>query len=228
MKVETIGLETLKVIKDLQQEGIDSYVALMRHAERYIDTAENDELMGLTEEGKQAAREFGKGLSPEALIRFFSSPVGRCVETSSLIEQGYLINGGTAEGNLELDALYVSYVNDLPTLGQIAYGMYGDGEWRQFLRNWFDGKYSPELANNPDQSAQAMLDALISLLQEPGVGNICISHDWNLFLIKEYFLGLRHEENGYIQYLEGVIIYKKNGSYFISNHQTDAKRLPIP
>jgi broad specificity phosphatase PhoE len=225
MTANAIGVETLNVIKNLQQEGIDAYVALMRHSARYVDTADNDESMGLTEEGKQAAYELGKALPANALLRFFSSPVGRCVETSSLIEQGYLTTGGRTQTNRELDALYAFYVRDFQKLNQINYDMDNKGEWARFFRNWFEGKYSPNLVDSPSQSAQTMLNALVDLLGEPMVGNICISHDWNLFLIKEYFLGLRPEDNEYIQYLEGVIIYEQNGGYYITNHQAEVTKL---
>lgn len=227
MKVDIIGMETLQIINDLRQQGIDSYVALMRHSARFTDTAENDRLMGLTEEGKQAAFEFGKALPPGSLIRFFSSPVGRCVETSSLVEQGYLTTGGVTQTNQELDALYVFYARDLPKLTQISYYMGDNGQWARFLRNWFEGQYSPDLAEHAAMSAQALLNALVGLLQEPAIGNICISHDWNLFLIKEFFLGLRPEDNDYIQYLEGVVIYRFNDNYYIVNHQSEAMKLPV-
>jgi broad specificity phosphatase PhoE len=227
MTANGIGAETLKVLKSLQEEGIDTYVALMRHSARYVDTADDDESMGLTEEGKQTAYDFGKALPADGLLRFFSSPVGRCVETSSLIEQGYLTRGGRTKTNTVLDALYAFYVRDFQKLTQICYAMDNKGDWVRFYRNWYEGKYSPDLVDNPLQSAQAMLNALVDLLGEPMVGNICISHDWNLFLIKEYFLGLRPEDNEYIQYLEGVIIYKQNGGYYITNHQTEATKLAL-
>jgi len=57
-----LGANTLKVINDLHAQEIDSYVVLMRHSARLVDTAENDAVMDLTEEGQQAAVEFGKGL----------------------------------------------------------------------------------------------------------------------------------------------------------------------
>jgi broad specificity phosphatase PhoE len=166
--------------------------------------------MRLTPNGRRAAYEFGEALPRNGLVRFFSSPVGRCVVTSSLIEQGCLASGGVTENNSELDVLYVFYVRDLPKLGSIYFDMARGENWPNFFRNWSEGVYSPDLAEEPAQSAQTILNAFVDLLQEPGVGNICISHDWNLFLIKEQLLGLRPEDHEYIQYLEGVVIYKQD------------------
>jgi hypothetical protein len=103
--------------------------------------------------------------------------------------------------------------------------MGANGQWTRFLRNWFEGQYSPDLADHAAKSAQALLNALVGLLQEPAIGNICISHDWNLFLIKEFFLGLRPEDNDYIQYLEGIVIYKFNDNYYIGSNDPQVDRI---
>ena len=225
-----LGRKTVKIINDLQQAGVDKYVVLMRHSARQFGTAEDDPFMRLTEEGKQAAYEFGRALPSDPPIRFFSSYIERCVETSAAIEQGFLTKGGKAKTNKIIDPLYVFYVNDLPKLGQLAYKMVGEDEWPQFFRNWFDGVISPDLIEDAAPAAKKLLGTLLQLLQEPSTpgGNICISHDWNLFLIKEYYLGLKPEENEYIQFLEGVIIYKLNDDFYITNHQSEATLLPSP
>jgi len=63
---------------------------------------------------------------------------------------------------------------------------------------------------------------------ETAADHICVSYDWRLFLIKEYYLHLRPEDYEFIQFLEGVMIYENNGRYYIINHQTDVTPLPIP
>ncbi len=222
-------METAKIINDLHRDGITKYVMLMRHSERSIGTAETDLLMELTEEGKQAAYEFGQALRSDSLIRFFSSFVHRCVETSALIEKGYLSGAGKTTSNTVIDPLYAFFINDLLKANQMRYDLFDKGDWPRFFRNWFDGKYSTDIIEDAAQAAQTLLNTLLELLQDPlAYGNICISHDINLFLIKEYYLGLRPEDNEFIQFLEGVIIYKQNGGYYITNHQTEAKRLPFP
>ena len=218
----------MAVINDLHRKGVKKYVVLMRHAERPIDTAENDLAMKLTEDGKQAAYEFGRSLPSDSLIRFFSSPVDRCIETAVLIEKGCLANEGETQPNTTMDVLYAFFIKDLLKADQLLYAMMEAGEWSDFFRNWFDGEYSPELMEAGPQAAQTLMEALLGLLQGSSEGgNICISHDINLFLIKEYYLGLKPEDHEYIQFMEGVIIYEWDDDYYIVNHQTDAKIVPF-
>lgn len=201
MGANTVGLKTLKVINDLHRDGIKTYVALMRHSARHYGTAENDELMELTEEGKQTASEFGRALPSDSFVRFFSSPAPRCIETSVLIEKGCLSRGGKTKTNIVIDSLYPFYVKNIPKVMQMAYDMVGAGEYPKFFRNWFNGKISADLMVDASHAAQTLLNLLFELLQDPlAHGNICISHDWNLFLLKEYYLGLRPEEYENIEY----------------------------
>jgi len=225
-----LGANTLKVINDLHAQEIDSYVVLMRHSARLVDTAENDAVQDLTEEGRQAAVEFGQGLPANGRFRFYSSVINRCIETTTFIEEGILSVNETAvtEPNVVMDELYASFAKDVPRMDKIAYALLDKGEWAQFFRKWFNGEYPTEAIDPAAGAAEALLASLIELLQEEtGVSTICISHDWHLFLIKEYYLHLRPEDHEYIQFLEGVVIYEKNDRYYIINHQTGAQLLPI-
>lgn len=229
MGENAFGAQTLKVINELHQEGIQNYVALIRHSARHYDTAENDIIMGLTEEGKQTSFEFGKALPSNSSIRFFSSPVNRCVETSDFIEKGHLSRGGKTQTNIVIDGLSPFYVKDVPKVMQMAYEWVIAGNYPKFFRNWFDGEISAVLIEDASQSAQRLLNVLVELLQKPlAQGNICVSHDWNLFLLKEYYLGLKPEVTGNIEFLEGVIIYKWNDNYHITSHQSETRVLKVP
>ena len=57
--------------------------------------------------------------------------------------------------------------------------------------------------------------------------DIHITHDWNLYLIKEVFLDLKHEDVGEIEFLDGVILYQQGNEVFISNHQADPRILKM-
>jgi broad specificity phosphatase PhoE len=222
------GSKTLALLYDLRQQGIENYTVLMRHAERPIDSPENDLLMQITEDGKRAAYEFGRGLPADSPFRFFASPVDRCVETADFIEKGALSVGSKTESTQKMERLYAFYIHDLRAADGILYEMFDRGEWAQFFRNWFDGKYPAEIIGDARPAAEILLKALQDLLQQPTPGgNICVSHDINLFLIKEYYLGLRPEDHEYIQFLEGVIVYERDGEQYIVNHQTGAKKLPV-
>ncbi len=231
MPIAQVSMKTAEVINDLQARGIDSYVVLMRHSARIVDTAENDAAQELTAEGRQGALAFGKALPAVTRLCFHSSVISRCVETADLIEEGYLSVHNSVETmpTVTSNALYASFAQDVPKMDKIAYAMLEKGEWAQFFRNWFNGEYPTEAIDPADQAAEGLLAFLIGLLQEEtAVSHICVSHDWHLFLIKEVYLHLRPEDHEFIQFLEGVVIYAENGRYYIINHQTDAQLLPIP
>ena len=224
MEKDTFGVKTLKIINDLHQDGIRNFVVLTRHSARHYGTAENDEAMELTEEGKQKSREFGEALPSSRLFQFFSSPVHRCVETSNLMEEGVLSKGGETQANTVMEVLYPFFVKDMSKTIHMAYKFVMAGDYSKFFRNWFDGDISSELLENASQSAQRLLNALLDLLKEQSdiAGNIFVAHDWHLVLLKEFYLGQRAEEYGVIEYLEGVIIYKGDDGYYIINHDSEA------
>jgi len=221
MGKDAFGLQTLKIINDLHQDGVRNFVALMRHSARHYGTAENDDLMELTDDGKQKSQEFGKALPSNRTFRFFSSPVHRCIETSNLMEKAVLSKGGRTQSNSVMDILHPFFVKDMSKIIQMAYKFVIAGDYPAFFRNWFYGKISSELIDDASQSAQRLLDALLNLLKEPSdvVGNICVTHDWHLVLLKEFYLGQRAEDYGTIDYLEGVIFYEKDGGYHVTNYQ---------
>ena len=230
MTTTQLGGGTLQVINDLHTQGIDSIVVLMRHSARIVDTAENDAIQDLTEEGRQAAIEFGKGLPANGRFRFYSSVINRCIETSTFIKEGILSVNETAviEPNVVMDELYAFFSQDVLKMDKIAYALMNKGEWAQFFRNWFNGEYPTEAIDPAAKSAETLLASLIGLLrEETAVSTICVSHDFHLFLIKEVYLHLRPEDHEFIQFLEGVVIYEENGRYYIINHQTGAQLLPI-
>ena len=224
MEKDTFGVKTLKIINDLHQDGIRNFVVLTRHSARHYGTAENDEAMELTEDGKQKSREFGEALPSNRLFHFFSSPVHRCVETSNLMEEGVLSKGGKTQANTVMDVLYPFFVKDMPKTIHMAYKFVMAGDYPKFFRNWFDGEISSDLLENASQSAQRLLNALLDLLKEQSdiAGNIFVAHDWHLVLLKEFYLGQRAEEYGVIEYLEGVIIYKGDDGYYIIYHDIEA------
>lgn len=226
--IDPTGSKTLQVLHDLHAQGVTNYVVLMRHADRPIDHAGNDLAMRISEAGRRAAYEFGRALPCDGRNRFYASPIDRCVETASLIASGCQNAGGETSPDVTvMDTLFAFFVQDVERADGLLYEAFGKGEPYRFFRDWFDGEYPPEMIDDAALAARAQLDALLPLLQGPSAGNICVSHDINLFLIKEYYLGLHPEDHEYIQFLEGVVIYERRGEFYIINHQTDARKLPI-
>ena len=64
---------------------------LVRHGERRHITPEDPDFgahVGLTDKGREQALSLGKCIPPEGDICFYSSPVGRCMETAQFIGKG--------------------------------------------------------------------------------------------------------------------------------------------
>jgi broad specificity phosphatase PhoE len=179
--------------------------------------------MGLTEEGKQAAYEFGKGILSENQIRFYSSPAPRCIETSELIEKGFLSTGGKSKSNTVLNFLGGLYFKDPEKTLKIIFEFILKGEYPSFFRKWFTGELPDDLMEDSLQTAQTILKGSYKLIQESErVNHICITHDVNLYLLKEYYLNQKPEEYA-VDYLEGLIIYKENNAFHIINHVNEEK-----
>jgi len=50
---------------------------------------------------------------------------------------------------------------------------------------------------------------------------ICVSHDWNIYPLKEFKLDLKLEVAGEVGYLDGLVFFEKENQYYITNFQTD-------
>ncbi len=77
--------------------------------------------------------------------------------------------------------------------------------------------------SDPQETKNKILRFLLALLREtiePKI-DIAISHDWYMYVLKEYFLKQPLEDYGQVQYLEGAVLFEEQGELFITNHQSD-------
>ncbi len=218
------GINTIQTIKKLHKDGINRFSVIMRHSARHYDTDINMEpFMGLTEEGKEVSLQVGANLPDGFNVRLFSSYIGRCIETAYLIDKGYSRKNGKTETNRQVKDISPFYINDF----QKAIDLIIKQDTPTFIRNWIDGKISTDIIQDAKKTAEKMFACMVDRLKQTRENSIdiFISHDWNMYLIKEFGLGLAHEEYGLIEYLEGVVVYTKNGEMYIANHQTEPKRV---
>jgi hypothetical protein len=215
------GNSTLELIKDLLSRGINKFSVMLRHSARYYDHEhpEMEPFLVLTEEGKRYSLELGCAL-PEGLeINLFSSAFGRCIETAYMIDKGYVSKNGTTYHNRVEKLLSPSYVKKPFELAATLGKPHSD-----FIRTWFDGEIPLDIMESPKKAAGDILQGLVERL--PGLSensiNINVTHDWNLYLVKEQIMGLKHEEVGPVEYLEGLVVYESAGQVFIENHQKQA------
>lgn len=222
-----IGQDALRLIGDLRDHGISNIAVLIRHSARVYDDKDplREPFMELTDEGKELSYEFGRHLPTDSLVRFFSSPVCRCVETAYQMEKGNISKGGMTETNKIRRALNAYYLNDLlavmkriDEIGSVA-----------FFREWFNYKIPLSDMADPEESGQILLKYFVDSLSgmQNGHLDIHVTHDWNLYLLKEYYLNLTLEDVGKAEYLEGVILYQEGGEFYITNHQTEPQCISI-
>ncbi len=220
-------MKTVEILNRLQNEGVKKMSVLMRHSARHYDEEhrEREPLLWLTEEGKLFAHAFGEKIPHTPVVRFFSSMLGRCIETAYQADKGYTNCGGQTESNTVVIELAPFFVKDPPEIFKLHVKL----GTSQLFKEWFAGKISDDIAGRSDKVAEDMIKRLAGLLQAGPESHIdiSVSHDWNLFMIKHHYLNLAHEKTTQVEYMEGIIIFEKDNGLFITNHETDPLQLDL-
>lgn len=208
------GAQTARLVKSICREGVTAKMVVMRHSARYydFDNPVREPFLGLTEEGKSLAFEWGRDLPAGLHINFFASYISRCVETAYLIDKGYTAAAkGTTAHTMVETSLAPYYVRDPQGLL--------DNHLRQddFYGAWFGGKIPEKFIDPTWKIARRMRRFWEGRLSQ-AVDNhldICITHDWNVYVVLDAFLGLNPEAAGKVEFLDGVVVYKEDGRLYI-------------
>ncbi len=180
---------------------------MVRHAERE-PVRKAEDFMGalLTAQGHQDALEFGRALSGYSAVNAWHSPIERCAQTARGIVAGAVEAG--LEGSVvgELEVLGGPYVRD-PFLTFKEYVEHKKG----FIRAWFDGRYPPEMIASRREASQMQLAAIFDTWNgvAPDTLALFVTHDWNALVIREEVLALRFEEAGWVNFLEGLVLSRR-------------------
>ena len=217
--------QTIDTINDLLDSGIKKISVLIRHSERFFsEDADLEAFMGLTDKGKEFAVDFGARLRSGIQPKLYSSFLGRCVETAFLIDKGFTKKNNQNIDHNCMDAMLSPfYVKDI----EKAVPLIEKQGNKHFLRNWFDGLIDEDIMENPKKTSEILSNymmAKIKGLKENQIG-ICVSHDWNIYPLKEFNLDLKLEVAGQVGYLDGLVFFEKENQYYITNFQTDPKLL---
>ncbi len=227
-KKTSYGLPVVQLLNSLHiEKNVSRLIAVIRHSSRhYSETPSAEPFMGLTEEGKISAYRWGKLLPAKMRISFFSSFIGRCIETAYLVDKGYITAGGTTFHNIIETSLSPYYVRDAGRFLETCTDL------DDFFTSWFAGKIPPEIIDHPRDVAKQMAMFCMERLAPGATGqsdmDICVTHDWNLFAAKEYLLGMNHEIHDTVDYLDGVILFAKNGKCYITCPGNDPRELVVP
>ena len=221
------GHEMLETIHSLAPDA--PAAAILRHAARYpiLDLA-RPELAEITPEGADSAESMGRRLRGFERLRIFHSPVKRCQQTAECIARGAQRAGLQVE-HVEVEtALGVDYILDLTEAGRLSQ-IHGE----HFVRLWVRGEVSPKVIRNTKYVVETKLACLTRRLREPVQGgrrlDLHISHDWNIMVLREHLLGVRHEEAGWLGFLDGLGLSLRSEALHVAYRQHSRRQtLPWP
>jgi len=218
------GQEILHTLRALDTRRV--VALLIRHAERFpiVDVTDPTQAE-LNPAGRAAATALGARLEGFSRLRLFHSPVTRCQQTAECIARGAASAGLAVELVGPQDPLGIDYILDLAEAGRLT-ALHGD----HFVRLWFSGRISPRVIRPAAEIAAEKLAYLTARLDEaagPGRLDLHISHDWNTIILRELMLGVRHEEAGWLDFLDGVAFEPKPGALQAVYRDRTATR-PLP
>ncbi len=192
---------------------------LVRHGERGHITPNDPDYgahVGLTERGREQALALGRAISvekgesscgaPSADVCFFSSPVGRCVETAECIGKGCGVESPEVE---KLDCLAEFYVQNYDSYTKVLKAGFYEG-----ICLWLD-------ANSRDADGGVVQDAdapfypladrseeMLSMMFEMGRArfNVFVSHDAWVVPCLVHFCGLKFTPQRWMNFLTGMAV----------------------
>lgn len=205
----------MPVRKTLANIPRDRPVSVMvRHAARDpIRSADEGWNARLTAVGHEAARELGADLAEIAgsrPIQMFSSPIPRCQQTAERVREGLTSKAVATRSPTVVDALAGPYLHDANAVMAIALRL-GD---QTFVRQWFDGKLDHTVLLPATDAARGQLEVLASALDgahddHRNTLHLHFSHDWNILLIREHFVGITHEDAEMPGFMDGVAVWRQ-------------------
>lgn len=206
-------MQSMLKINQIEKEGKVSI--LIRHAERYkIQTMAEAIHPTLTEKGKNDAFLLGQELSQHHPLSIYYSPVTRCKETAENIIRGISSKNYTPHNGgflLDLGGPYIK--GDWNIIAKIVDDIGQD----IFIRKWFNGEYSADLIMPLDEAARLQLFLHVQQLQKEEHSTLNVTHDWNIMILREFFLDISHEKAGSPDFLDGLYFYLSNNNVIISN-----------
>jgi len=225
--VPRYGNATIALLSSVFDEGVEHAAALIRHSAREFEPGRHDLLNPLTDEGRAFAREFGRALPKQLLVRGYASPAERCVETVQLILGSHAEHGGRVTRHRPVEALGVFYVLDQMKMYRAMTAAEGQ---QRFLANWFDGQIGHDVMMPADLAAKlvgrVVAGKLEAPLERPQL-DLCVSHDMSLYLVQDRLLGLGVAEATAVDFLDGVVFYAREGRLWMRGLQGPPVRVDL-
>jgi len=192
------------LVQDLADWGWPTPAAiLIRHAERPpVTSLKEINHLELTEAGRAAARQLGRRLAHYPELRLIHSPILRCEQTATAIASGAAEGGSEISEVRRESVLGGSYAIDRTRALTKA-----DELGSQFVRAWFSGALEPGLMRPLGESLREHVDLVRKGFETNTSGELLtvyVTHDWNVSVLREGLFGIRYEEEGWPEYLDGV------------------------
>jgi len=189
---------------------------LIRHGERNHITPEDPDFgahVGLTERGRDQALSLGRCIPAEGDMSFFSSPVGRCMETASCIAKGRGIENPQVR---PLDCLAEYFVQDYDEYTKVLRAGFYEGicEW---LKNEVAG--TPRGEKEAFAPLSARSEEMLSMMLEKGECrfNIFATHDAWVVPCLTHFCNMCFTSRRWMNYLTGMAV--------VTDAQKNVKRI---
>lgn len=189
---------------------------LVRHGERRHITPNDPDFgahVGLTDRGREQALALGKCIPAEGDICFYSSPVGRCMETASCIAKGRGVENPHIE---KLDCLAEYFVQDYDEYTKVLRAGFYEGicEW---LKNEAAGK--PRGDKEAFAPLPARSEEMLAMMLEKGDArfNIFVTHDAWVVPCLTHFCKMTFTPQRWMNYLTGMAV--------VTDAQKNVKRI---
>jgi len=204
---------------------------LVRHGERdHIKPNDPDHgaFVDLTDRGREQALNLGKAIAAGmgnvhslrlSDVSFFSSPVGRCMQTAEYIGRGIHLestpNASSCQGISGSHQLYVPYVEPCQPLAEFfvehydAYMETHKTGFYQGICRWLDGTAAdPNYIDPAYFPLASRSEEMLQLMLEKGCAriNIFATHDAWIVPCLAHFCGLKFSPQRWMNFLTGMAV----------------------
>ncbi len=218
------GDDTLDLVNSALDEGAEHIVLLMRHSAREFEPNRHDLANPLTEEGRTLSTRLGELLPKSLLLRGYASPAERCVDTANLILSGHQNKGGETTRTRPVEALGVFYILDQMRMFRF---MESAGGLAPMLKAWFEKEIPQHVMIPGETAARLVFDFAADKLQQPLNSpqlDILVSHDMTIYTVRDQLLGQATSDFP-VEFLDGLIIYERDGKRFLQSHHGAARAI---
>ncbi|MEQ8693504.1 MAG: histidine phosphatase family protein [Pseudomonadales bacterium] len=214
---EHFGLATADMVADVYAGGAERAVLLMRHSARTFDRSIHDLLNQLTDHGRFLCDQFGAALPKDIQIRGYASPAERCMETAQKIIAAHEAGGGVAGRTRPVEAFGVFYGLDQQKMWK---GLSLSDGLADYVGQWFAGEVPDDAMMPAPLAVEMIVRVLKSKLLTPMPDkslDLCVTHDMTIFTVR-HGLGLEPVHGPTVEFLDGLIMYEKDGCAIMRSH----------